>query len=75
MIPQIADMITTFMVQDGLKEYLYFFAKFDMVKPLSFINTNQRPMALQGAIWMSLNTYYWNKTKQYFPLTKMPYLA
>lgn len=75
MIPQIADMITTFMVQDGLKEYLYFFAKFDMVKPLSFIDTNQRSMALQGAIWMSLNIYYLNKTKQYFPLTKMPYLA
>lgn len=51
------------------------FAKFDMVKPLSFISTNQRSMALQGAIWMSLNISYLNKTKQYFPLTKMPYLA
>lgn len=79
MIPQIADMILTFHGQRWVEEISIFFAKFDMVKSLSFINTNERFMSCQGAIWQEDDLehilYYLNETKQHFPLTKMPYPA
>ena len=65
--------------QRWIEEISIFLAKFDMVKTLSFINTNERFMSCQGAIWQEDDLeqilYYLNETKQHFPLTKMPYPA
>lgn len=71
-------LILTYIVKDRYKRYSLFFAKFVMYKALSFINTNERFMSCQEAIWQEDDLeilYYLNETKQHFPLTKMIYPA